>query len=146
MTIVGSSVSANGPEAFRWTEATGMIPLGDLDGGTFSSIASGVSSDGNVIVGVGHSSSGEEGIVWTPDGGLVSISSYLTNAGLGDAIAGWQLNAAGYVSADGSTILGGGIDPSGARKAWLATVTVIPEPSSIGLLVIGCAMLVRRKR
>ena len=31
--VVGYSTSANGREAFRWTEAEGMVGLGDLPGG-----------------------------------------------------------------------------------------------------------------
>ena len=33
--VVGSGTSANGYEAFRWTQATGMVGLGDLSGGGF---------------------------------------------------------------------------------------------------------------
>jgi probable HAF family extracellular repeat protein len=35
--VVGNSQSANGLEAFRWTQATGMVGLGDLPGGDFRS-------------------------------------------------------------------------------------------------------------
>ena len=67
LTIVGASSSPNaqpwplpspnsfftGMEAFRWTQSTGMLGLGDLAGGIFSSTASGASADGSVIVGAG---------------------------------------------------------------------------------------------
>ena len=39
--------------------------LGDLTGGTFLSQAYGVSSDGNVVVGVSYSGSGFEAFRWT---------------------------------------------------------------------------------
>jgi len=49
--IVGDSLSAlPGPEAFRWSAASGMVSLG-LGGGPFSSEARSVSGDGAVIVG-----------------------------------------------------------------------------------------------
>jgi hypothetical protein len=42
------SYSPIGNEAFRWTEDSGMIGLGDLDGGSYFSRAYGVSADGPV--------------------------------------------------------------------------------------------------
>lgn len=56
-TAVGRSISAppqpNGQtfEAFRWTQATGMVGLGDIDGGAVRSEASAVSADGSLVVG-----------------------------------------------------------------------------------------------
>src|SRR5262245_25705618 len=41
--VVGVSDFGSGPEAFRWTEAGGMVGLGDLPGGDFWSLAWGVS-------------------------------------------------------------------------------------------------------
>src|SRR5687767_4518842 len=52
LVVVGSSRSANGREAFRWTRASGMVGLGDLPGGAFASFATAVSADGSVVVGV----------------------------------------------------------------------------------------------
>ena len=40
-------------EAFRWTEAEGMVGLGDLDTTFVFSRANDVSADGSVIVGIG---------------------------------------------------------------------------------------------
>ena len=45
--------------------AAGMVGLGDLPGGDFSSIAQDVSDDGSVVVGIGNSASGEEAFRWT---------------------------------------------------------------------------------
>ena len=47
--VVGGSTSGSGDEAFRWTEADGMVGLSDLPGGPFQSIASAVSAGGSVI-------------------------------------------------------------------------------------------------
>lgn len=47
--MVGSSRSANGTEAFIWTENEGMKGLGDLSGGIFYSNANGVSADGSTV-------------------------------------------------------------------------------------------------
>jgi probable HAF family extracellular repeat protein len=47
--VVGTSY--RGAEAFRWTEADGMVGLGHLPGEGAASSALGVSADGSVIVG-----------------------------------------------------------------------------------------------
>lgn len=58
--VVGRSRSGNrsfdgdSVEAFRWTMATGMVGLGDLEGSGFESFALAVSGDGGVAVGQGH--------------------------------------------------------------------------------------------
>lgn len=74
--VVGGSSSTRhvdrGEQAFRWTQAGGMEPLGILPG-TFQSQALAVSSDGGVIVG----SSGSEGFRWTETSGLQAIGSFL---------------------------------------------------------------------
>ncbi len=41
-----------------------FIPLGDLPGGTFFSLANGVSADGSVVVGRGTSALGSEAFIW----------------------------------------------------------------------------------
>ena len=50
LVVVGNSDSARAlsQEAFRWTQAEGMIPLGDIEGGTFASGATDASFDGSV--------------------------------------------------------------------------------------------------
>ncbi len=50
-TVVGTSQSASGFEAFRWTSSGGMGGLGDLPDGGFDSGAVGASGDGSTIVG-----------------------------------------------------------------------------------------------
>ena len=48
----GWSDSASGREAFRWTSDGGMVGLGDLPGGEFTSYATGVSGDGIAVLGL----------------------------------------------------------------------------------------------
>ncbi|MCX6873832.1 MAG: hypothetical protein NTW21_08490 [Verrucomicrobia bacterium] len=97
-TVVGSSVSPNGTEAFRWRNGV-MTDLGSLPGGDFGSCASGVSADGSVVVGSSRSTRTLEPFRWengtmTPlgvpagytsagayakisrDGGVVSVNAY----------------------------------------------------------------------
>lgn len=96
-TVVGYSQSANGQEAFRWTQATGMVGLGDLPGGTFSSIANVVSADGSVVGGGSNSANGWEAFRWTQATGM---------AGLGDLPGGIFSSYATGISADGSVLVG----------------------------------------
>jgi len=96
--VVGSSFSASGFEAFRWTEGGGMVGLGDLDGGLFESQAFGASADGAVVVGQSSSTNGTEAFRWT-----VTDS---TMAPLGDLPGGGFYSRARDVSADGAVVVG----------------------------------------
>ncbi|HET6567666.1 MAG TPA: T9SS type A sorting domain-containing protein [Rhodothermales bacterium] len=89
---MGSSNPGTGlQQAFRWTQATGMVGLGFLPGDT-SSIAGAVSGDGSIIVGV----SGTRAFRWTQATGMVDISS--SPDGLS--------HPGGILSADGRVIVG----------------------------------------
>src|SRR5207237_10190591 len=73
-TIAGYSQQTLGNEAFRWTQGTGMVGLGDLPGGAFNSQAYHVSSDGKVIVGYSSDAlNREQAFRWTQAGGLVPL-------------------------------------------------------------------------
>ncbi|MBC1195920.1 PEP-CTERM sorting domain-containing protein [Microcystis aeruginosa BLCCF158] len=101
--VVGHGTGANrgneafGNEAFRWTQATGMVGLGDLLGGRSFSYVGGVSADGSVVVGHSFSDNGIEAFRWTQDTGMV---------GLGDFPGGFFYSEAHGVSADGSVVVG----------------------------------------
>lgn len=101
-TVVGAGTVSDSTgyptyEAYVWTPDTGMVGLGDLPGGGFTSIATGVSADGSTIVGSGESASGWEAFVWTSDSGMM---------GLGDLAGGSFRSSASGVSADGSIVVG----------------------------------------
>ncbi|MBD2620846.1 HAF repeat/PEP-CTERM domain-containing protein [Microcystis flos-aquae FACHB-1344] len=117
--VVGRSETANGTdfnsEAFRWTQATGMVGLGYLPAPpcvTWTEIpycpkhikyssASGVSGDGSVVVGSGSlSSAGDTAFRWTQAGGMVVLED-LPGTRPGD-VPGVK------VSADGSVVVSGG--------------------------------------
>jgi probable HAF family extracellular repeat protein len=140
---VGFSSSANATtgnyEAFRWTQQTGMVGLGDLPGGTFNSTADGISADGSIIVGTSTTGLGDEAFIWDSGNGMRNLRDVLVNDyGLGAALTGWQLIGA-VISADGHTFAGSGINPDGNTEAWVATV---PEPSSLTLAVVMGAFAV----
>ena len=112
--IVGYSRSRNGREAFLWTQAEGMIGLGDLPGGRFSGRATGVSADGSVVVGYSHGRNGTEAFRWTRATGMV---------GLGDLPGGSFSSMATGVSADGSVVVGQGVGADRQREAFIWTRT-----------------------
>lgn len=109
-TVVGWSESTTGAsEAFVWRAATGLVGLGDFPGGALNSSATGVSADGSIVVGVGtfQNSGGaatdQEAFIWSLSNGLV---------GLGDVPGGNHGSKAYGVSADGSRVVGMGLDQS----------------------------------
>jgi probable HAF family extracellular repeat protein len=84
LVAVGYSSSSSGYQVFLWTQAGGMMGLGDLAGGLFSSSASGVSADGSVVVGWGMN----------PDGNIEAwLASGMTPVPLPAAMALWLRHA-----------------------------------------------------
>lgn len=88
-----------GPQAFRWTEASGFVSLGNLSGDPYFSVARAISADGSTIVGQSDFSESCVGIGfrWTAAAGMVS---------LGDLPGGPCLSIARGVSTDGGMIVG----------------------------------------
>jgi probable HAF family extracellular repeat protein len=134
--IVGESRSvnaANGGEAFRWTAAGGMQPLGDLPGGNFASWAYAVSPDGAIVVGRAtiemispFSNSGPRAFVWDAQHGMRDLQQVLIDAGAN--LAGWSLTEARGIAADNRTIVGNGLNPDGFGEAWIAVLPATSQP------------------
>lgn len=102
--VVGNNLTVSpGPvpvpvfEAFIWTEAEGMSGLGFLPGGSLYSSASGISADGQVVVGGSESTLGMQAFRWTESGGM---------DGLGDLPGGDFDSSAHDTTADGSIVVG----------------------------------------
>ncbi|MCZ8360190.1 MAG: PEP-CTERM sorting domain-containing protein [Microcystis sp. LE19-388.1G] len=140
--VVGSSTRTPmwTTEAFRWTQATGMVGLGDLPGGSFSSSANGVSADGSVVVGISNIGNGNEAFRWTQATGMV---------GLGN-LSGWNSSSASGVSADGSVVVGTASDSGGEAFRWTQATGMVglgnlfggylsrsPGVSADGSVVVG---------
>jgi uncharacterized membrane protein len=90
-----------GEQAFRWTEATGIVPLGDLPGGEFYSEALDVSADGSVVVGqsIVTGPLGFRAFRWTEETGMVALPPV-------PGVANFEV--AYGVSGDGNVIVGRG--------------------------------------
>lgn len=97
-TIVGFSETTELPlVAFRWTAATGMLPLGDADSGFLISNALDASHDGSVIVGYSAvSRQPTDAFRWTDTSGFEELGH----------LPGLSHSIARSVSGDGSTIIG----------------------------------------
>ncbi|HRQ73694.1 MAG TPA: GC-type dockerin domain-anchored protein [Phycisphaerales bacterium] len=145
--IVGSFVIPDySIEAFMWTKATGMVPMGDLPGGEFRSAAKCVSSCGRIIVGSGKSDKGSEAFRWTAETGM---------AGLGDLEGGDFSSGASSISPDGLVIVGSSISHNGTEAYRWTTATgmiglgalggswfysVARDASADGAVVVGSSM------
>jgi len=117
LVIVGTSISSLGNEAFRWTEATGMIGLSDLSGGIFQSLARATSADGSIIVGYGTSSlstPNEEAMRWTETTSMIPLGDLPGDPFRGEAFS---------ISADGSKIVGRSWIAGSDQRAFLWTET-----------------------
>jgi uncharacterized membrane protein len=111
--IVGQGDLGRGPEAIG-CGGSGMVGLGDLPGGSFSSEALAVTPDDSVIVGRSQSANGNEACRWTRSGEMV---------GLGDLPGGTFQSAATAVSGDGSVIAGySNSDRSSEAFRWTAAI------------------------
>jgi hypothetical protein len=78
----------------------------------------GVSADGSIVVGSDANYGGA--MIWTPTEGNRKLRDVLVAKGAVDAFAGWSFPVARAISADGTVIVGEGINPSGQHEAWIA--------------------------
>src|SRR5262249_26072669 len=129
-------------EAFRWTQQNGIVGLGDLPGGVFSSEAHAVSADGSVVVGKGTTNSGDQAFNWDPQHGMRVLQDVLSQQ-YGLTLAGWKLASADAISPDGLNFAGFGWDSQQIARAWVAH---IPEPATILTLPVALMLLLYRSR
>jgi len=145
-------------EAWRWTQATGPQPIGlilpatekplalpmrqaSLGGFLRSakwpqpndweddpvSAAVAVSGDGNVVVGYTGTPINTDAFIWTPATGMILLKDYAAAHGV-TLPAGFRLYGAAAISADGLTIGGTGVDPSGTSTVpWILDLHDNPQ-------------------
>jgi len=145
--IVGNSSSTLVPfafEPFHWTESGGMQGLGLLEPDHDMATATGLSGDGLTVVGVSGPFTGvRKPFIWDETNGMRELRVVL-ESDYGLDLTGWALVEVLDISEDGNTFVGFGTNPQGITEGWIAT---IPEPSTLGLLLIGglCSVLRRRE-
>jgi uncharacterized membrane protein len=105
--VIGNGGTSSDTQAWRWSQGTGVQLLGEMIVGGVNGIATGISADGNVIV--GHELTGVPaagpGFIWTPGGGMQDLTTYVVDAGV-VLPAGVTLQRPLNVSADGRTFVG----------------------------------------
>jgi probable HAF family extracellular repeat protein len=124
--IVGGSRTMSGVEAYMWTDPAvgghGMVGLGLVEYYPESECLA-VSADGSVVVGSASGEGMRRAMYWTDphDGGtgMVLLHDLLVSE-YGLDLTGWILTDAEGLSADGRTIAGNGINPSGQHEGWIA--------------------------
>ncbi|GAA5125755.1 hypothetical protein JIN84_14625 [Luteolibacter yonseiensis] len=141
-TIVGAfSVGASTSQtAFAWT-AAGLVTMSSLsiEEGTISQTYA-LTSDGQWAVGV----SNDLAALWdTRTGDVWDLNAFLAGQA---AFAGWTLEDATGISANGLKIVGNGLNAEGIPEAWMIDLASIPEPSCGAMLALGIAMTFRRRR
>jgi uncharacterized membrane protein len=118
-------VGDDGTNGFRWTQPSGiqLLPQPSPADPSSSVGATGVDASGAVSVGFSIPSAGgfaTDALLWNLSGAH-HLRDVLIAAGVNpDTLAGWSLGAASAISADGSTIVGGGTNPDGVGEAWIA--------------------------
>ena len=127
--IVGGAgtQSTTSTRAFRWTAATGMVSLGLLAGSNQpATTASGVSDDGNVIVGTAHGSADpNQPFRWTPAAGVHALAG----------LPAGSFGSAQDVSGDGTVVVGslrlGRTIPNWEAFRWTEAggLTFLPRPT-----------------
>jgi probable HAF family extracellular repeat protein len=136
--VVGQGAVDDKLEAVRWTPETGVVALGE----TFGGGATGVSADGRIVVGFTHG--GSLSFIWRESVGLMSLRDVFSEFGLDTSD--WSRLSVTDISADGTTLVGGGRRNDGTLEAWVA-ILPIPEPNGLALLsgaLIPCTLGRRR--
>jgi uncharacterized membrane protein len=125
-------------QSFRWTEADGLVKLDPPPNG-LGSFASGVSSNGALIVGSYETANGIAPFIWTAAQGMRDLQSLLVNDH-GLDLSGWKLTFGSDISSDGSVLVGWGIDPQGKQQGWRVELP-IPEPASFILILFSIIII-----
>ena len=134
--------------AFRWTQATGMVPLGVHPRDEVTAKSQRCQNDGSIVVGRNSTGLKIEAYVWDVTLWDARPQGCCFRVQISD-LTGWSLSEATGVSSDGTIIVGWGRNPNGDSEAWLADMTgipgfpgtIIPEPGTSGIVVIT---LIRR--
>jgi len=116
--IVGTGWSAGDGRGWLWRAGQGMIPMGrGAIGRNIQTAPVGVTADGNTVVGIVRDFDQfiQDGFIWTDKHGYVDLDDFVK----GKAAAGWDLQVAAAITADGSRMAGWGINPNGQLQGFI---------------------------
>ena len=143
--IIVGSVARQG---WRWTESTGMVNLEHLAefGANSGFSASGLTEDGNIIVGVADPNNAASAVaaIWDQAHGVRNLQKVL-EVEHGLVLPGWTLRSASGISSDGNVVIGSGTNPQGISEGWLVNLA-IPEPATAWLTMLASITLVNATR
>ena len=110
--VIGYADGSSEPEvAFRWTQEDGIQDIGP-------GIPTAIAEDGTIV---GHSYGEGTTFVWSEAHGRRGLEDVLANDfGLGESIEGWTLESIWDISADGTTLVGAGMNPAAEWDVWVA--------------------------
>jgi probable HAF family extracellular repeat protein len=115
--VVGYSETPLETQAFRWTAAEGTTGIGETEGIFSTGVAKATSADGSTIVGYAFNYSDPRAFIWDVDNGIRDLKQALLELGV-DEVSDWTLSEATDIAADGQTIVGVGVNPTGRTQAW----------------------------
>lgn len=129
MVIGGDLLGTGGAQqAFKWSSAGGIQPLGYVPGATFS-FYTGMSGDAERIVG----NSGKDGagafqvpFLWTTADGMRTLDAVVTAAGVN--LGGLTLTRANNISSDGSSIIGNARNAANQTVPFLLVLDFDVQP------------------
>jgi hypothetical protein len=115
------AVGYDGVGPYAWTEAEGMVGLGDLPGSSGGSVPWATTGHGRIVVGSGETDLGPEAFVWSAPTGMRRLQDAI-EIDLGLDLGAWTLTVASKVSPDGRFVVGWGTNPDGETEGWLLEV------------------------
>ena len=111
-----------------WTAADGMQDLGLFPGSTYT-VPTGVSPDGQVIVGIADIGGYNHPFVWDAGHGLRELRDLVTAQGNGDELNGWWIGPATCIGGSGPYYVAGeGGDPNGYICGWVIRLDSLDAP------------------
>ncbi|MES2631754.1 MAG: PEP-CTERM sorting domain-containing protein [Pseudomonadota bacterium] len=113
-----SGGSLNPPRMFRWATGPGMTAIPGTPSDVTAMNVRALSANGAVLVGGWTRGGVESAVIWDEARGLRTLAQALTDERR-LTLAGWTLQRANAISADGRAIAGTGINPQGLVEGWI---------------------------